>query len=143
MNQKGFTLVELLLVVALVFIVSLFTFPIGLSFLYAQTLDETTYGLTGTLRAAQSHARHGKADSAFGVKILSNSYVLFAGDSYALRDQTFDTTYSLPASVAVEGFDEVVFEQSTGYPDVMGVLSLSLYGKTAVVVLDAYGLVGK
>lgn len=112
--NKGFTLLELLIVIALVIILVALTFPIGLNFYGNQAMDETSSNIISALRKAQSQSIFQNNDSSFGVKFLSDSYVLFQGGSYGGRIQSEDEIFSLPKGVSVSGADEIVFSKLSG-----------------------------
>lgn len=122
---RGFTLTELLLVIGIMLIIAIFTSPIGISFYQTQLLNETSDGLTSALRSAQSFARSGKHNHSFGVRILSDSYVLFEGDSYASRVVGEDDIFHISGTVVLSGIDEIVFSALDGKPNVVGIISIS------------------
>ena len=113
---KGFTLLELLLVISGIVIIAVFTMPIGINFYNAQSFDETASGILSNLRRAQNQAFFQKNDSDYGVKFLANSYVFFRGSSYALRATSDDEIFYLPSGISIAGDDEIVFKKFTGRP---------------------------
>ena len=98
--QKGFTLVELLLVIALILIVAVPSLMFGGNFMGSMYTDD----------AAQEN-------SPWGVKLEQGEFLVFAGDSYASRDSQFDTGYAINRNVNIANFDEVVFSSPSGLPD--------------------------
>lgn len=137
--RRGFTVIEVSLVVSLIFIVGAFFFPLSISFLQAQVLDEHTDGLVSALRKAQAHAFYARNDSAFGIKILSESYVLFQGTSYASRTTSEDQIFTTPDSISMTGLSEIVFAEHTGLPDVSGTITVSLEDRERRIDINAYG----
>lgn len=125
-NPGGsFTLIELLLVIGGAIIITALTMPVGLNFYRIQVLDETANDILGILRRAQTQATFQKNDSAFGVKFLPQSYVLFQGSSYAERVQSEDETFDLSVGITVSGIDEAIFEKLTGIPSATGTLTIN------------------
>ena len=139
MYKKGFTLVEILLVVSTAIIIAAFTIPVGIKFFQMQTLNEAVSDIVGILRRAQSQSVFQKSDSAFGIKFLSGSYVLFQGDSYGLRDQGKDEVFTLLNSIVVNGIDEVVFTKLTGIPNITGTLTIVLGDYSQSININAQG----
>lgn len=137
--MRGFTLVELLIVIAVASLVSLLTLPVGIKFFQSQTLDETSSDILNTLRRAYSQAVFQKNDNAFGVKFLSGSYVLFQGSSYAARTISEDESFTLPGGVTTSGIDEIVFAKLTGIPNTTGALTVTLGSDSQALDINSHG----
>jgi len=137
--MKGFTLIELMLVTALMLALGSFLFPVSASYLQTQVLEDTVNDLTAVLRRAQIQASLEKDDSAFGVKILSDEYVLFSGDSYATRSTDEDETFALSSTLSMSGITEVVFAKLSGIPNTTGSITLSLGETSQDITINAYG----
>lgn len=131
-------MLELLLVIAAAILIGALTVPVGIRFFQTQTLDETTAGILETLRRAQNQAMFQKNDSAFGVKFLSGSYVLFQGTSYG-EVPSEDESFSLPSGIAASGIDEVVFSKLTGTPNPRGTLIIASGYDSASININAQG----
>jgi len=138
-NSAGFTLIELLLVITVVIVITALTIPVGIHFYQTQVLNETMDGILGVLRRSHNQAVFQKDDSAFGVKFLSDSYVLFRGESYVARVQNDDETFILPTGVGVSGIDEVVFTKLTGLPSATGTLTIISGNSSQMLNINSYG----
>lgn len=139
--MRGFTLLELLLVISVAIIIAGLTTPIGVRFFQTQTLDETTSSILGTIRRAQNQAVFQKNDSVFGVKFLFGSYVLFQGSSYASRIQSEDESFTLSSGIATSGIDEVVFTKRTAIPNIIGTLIITFGNDSQALNINAQGKV--
>ena len=139
--MSGFTLIESLLVVALFGVVAVFMFPLTLSFYNVQILSEIEIGVQTALQNAQVNAVTQKNDSAHGVKMLSDSYVLFQGDSYLTRNTLLDTPILYPSTLEYTGVDEIVFEQYTGKPSATGTLSFEYAHESKIVTVYDSGFI--
>jgi len=137
--MKGFTLLELLLVIGAAILIAAFTIPVGVRFFQNQILDETTSSILGALRRAQNQAISQKNDSVFGVKFLSGSYVLFQGNSYGSRIQSEDESFSLPGGITTAGIEEVVFAKLTGIPNTTGTLTIISGNDSQTLNINAQG----
>ncbi|PCI19705.1 hypothetical protein COB64_03265 [Candidatus Wolfebacteria bacterium] len=137
--MKGFTILELLLVIGAVIIISALTIPIGVRFYQTQILNETTSDILGTLRRSQNQAAFQKNNSAFGVKILSDSYVLFQGNSYVGRTVTEDESFSLSGGITISGIDEVVFNKLTGISSTTGTITVTSGSDSQILNINAQG----
>lgn len=140
---KGFSLIELLLVIAGTVIIAALTLPVGIRFFQTQQLDEATSNILNTLRKAGSQAKFSKNDSAFGVKFLSGSYVLFQGNSYASRTQSEDETLNLSSGITTSGITEIVFAKITGIPNTTGTLTISFLNDNQTITINGQGNVSR
>jgi len=139
--MRGFTLVELLLVVGMMAILASFVAPVSTSFFQAQALDETAAGVLDTLRRAHAHALFQKNDSDFGVRFLSGSYVLFQGASYDARVQAQDETFDLPAGTAISGTPEVMFVKRSGAASSTGYVTVTAGNASTTIFVSSAGVI--
>jgi len=139
--MSGFSLIELMLVMTMFGVVTAFMFPMSISLYQSQVLTEVESGMRTTLQTAHTRAVSQKSDSAHGVKVLENSYVLFEGYSYDTRENENDTSVQIPNSFIHSGFDEIVFAQYTGVPSATGTLSLEYAHDTSAVIVYESGVV--
>ena len=114
--KKGFTLIELMIVVALIIMFSALTLPMSFSFFQEATLKDQVRNLENSLRKAQAMAITGREDSSAGVKITQSECIIFEGESYEKRREEADITIPFPVALSVSGANEIVFQKSTGLP---------------------------
>ncbi len=141
--NRGFSLLELLLVIALlIFLVGL-TLPISLYFFQTILLDKATITVIDTLRRAQLQAMLQKNDSSFGVKIFPGAYyyVLFQGDSYDSRVQNEDEYFFVWGDIEVVSgrVDELVFSKFTGTPSITGTVYVTLGNNIEGININSEG----
>ena len=122
-SLTGFTLIEFLIVGATIILLSGLFLPVGFGFFQTQSVDEARENVVSVLRRAQNQALLQKNDSPFGVKFMSNSYVLFQGDSYLARQPSEDEIFLIPSGVSMSGLGEVVFSKFIGGPSAVGIIS--------------------
>ncbi|MFH1956385.1 MAG: prepilin-type N-terminal cleavage/methylation domain-containing protein [Patescibacteria group bacterium] len=137
--SKGFTLIELLIVIVVSIAVVGITIPAGLNFYNNQIFEETADNLLVILRKAHGQAVFQKNDSAFGVKFLSDSYVLFQGDSYAVRSAGEDEIFNFSSNISISGADEIIFSKLTGAPNTTCTLTITSNGKSQSININQYG----
>lgn len=141
-NQRGFTLVEMLLSVGIIAILTGLSVPVYATFAARNDLDLNHQSTAQALRRAQTYARAVEGDSQWGVSIQSNQTVLFKGASYATRDAGFDETTSFgPGVTSTTG--EIVFAKLSGAPSTTGGVTLTQTSTndTRTVNLNAKGMV--
>ena len=115
--KKGFTIMEILIVIALIAIFLGLTVPFGMDFYRQQVLEEVAAEISNTLKTAQSYAQTGRGSSSWGVRFFEEEFVLFMGNNFSERDETRDRVFDFPSGINVPGeIEEVVFEIGTGYP---------------------------
>jgi len=137
----GFTLIEVLLSVAIIGLLVGLSLPVYLSFQNRNDVDIATQTIAETLRRGCAYSRAVQADSQWGVAILPTAITLFKGSSYASRDTTADETVTLPAVATVSGLTEVVFGKLSGTPTATGTITLTSPATTRSISLNAKGMV--
>jgi len=138
---RGFTLIELLLVIALVVLFGAVLFPIGISSYQSQVLSQTKEEVIHSLRFAQTFAMSGKHDSAFGIKIVSEGYILFEGNAYTSRVEANDEFFSVPGVISFSGIDEIVFTKLSGTPSITGTIIISSQNREEFVRILPGGVI--
>ena len=142
MNQQGFSLLEVLLSVAILAVLAGLSLPVYESFLRRNDLDLTAQQVASSLRRAQTFARANSYDSVWSVAVQSSNVTLFRGTNFAGRDQTYDESVAIPASVSVSGLSEVQFSKLTATPNTTGSITLtSTANATRTVTVNAKGMV--
>lgn len=140
-NEKGFTLLELLLSIAIIGILAGLSLPVSRTMLIKNDLDIATSNTVQTLRRAQVLSQAADGDTTWGVKIQSGSIVLFQGASYASRDSAYDETFDVPTSITPSGISETVFTKLSGNPQTTGTITLSTETDTKSITLNGKGMV--
>ncbi|OGZ18545.1 MAG: hypothetical protein A2Z68_00880 [Candidatus Nealsonbacteria bacterium RBG_13_38_11] len=120
--KQGFTLIELIIVVALIFIFSSTTFPVSYSFFHKTAIKDEARNIESSLRKAQALAITSRNDSSAGVKFSQDGYTVFEGESYEDRRESKDLVIAFPIVMSVDGVQEVVFEKTTGLPIFPGMI---------------------
>lgn len=151
--QTGFTLLEVLIVVALMIILAATALPLYGNLQWTAQLNEIEARAVGELRLARELSSARSGDSQYGVYFEVNPasadrMIFFRGASYALRNPDYDRTTSLSDILTLQsglsgGGDEVVFTKNFGIPSVTGTITLthSGSGDSRVISINAYGMV--
>jgi prepilin-type N-terminal cleavage/methylation domain-containing protein len=142
-KEAGFTLMEMLLSVAIISILAGMGVPIYESFARRNDLDLTTQAVAETLRRAEAYARNGNNDSSWSVEVQSNAVTLFKGATYASRNTNYDETVSVPGSITLSGLGELQFAKLSAKPNTSGNIVLSsTTGDTRTITVNDKGTVG-
>ncbi|MEI8103724.1 MAG: type II secretion system protein [Candidatus Moraniibacteriota bacterium] len=140
--QKGFTLLEMLLSVALMGALAGLSLPVYQSFQVRNDLDIAATTLAQSIRRAEVLSQGSAGDTTWGVAIQSGSIVIFQGASYAVRDVTWDEVFSVPTSITVTGASEIIFAKVTGLPTTTPTITLSTpINETRTLTINTYGTV--
>lgn len=123
--MKGFTLLEVILVIATITVLAAISVPVYSSLQVRNDLDVATNTTLQTLRRAQTLSQAVDGDSSWGVKLQPSDITLFKGASYSARDTNFDEVYTLSGNVIPTGISEVVFSKFLGNPNSTGTLVLT------------------
>lgn len=118
-KESGFSLIEVLLSVAIISLLVGMSLPIYQSFQTRNDLAIATENIASMLRRAQTYSRGMSDDSQWGVHVETGSATLFKGGSYATRDTSFDEVITIPDSFLVSGSD-VGFSKFLGVPTFSG-----------------------
>ena len=122
---RSVTLIEILLVIALMTIVLSFSLPVYQLLNVRNDLDLATIAIVQATRRAQILSRGMSGDSAWGVKIQKGSLILYKGSSFTSRDQNVDEQTALAPEIEVTGLDEINFSKLSGLPQNSGATILS------------------
>lgn len=142
MNPKGFTLLEVLLSVAIISLLMGLSLPVYESFVRRNDLDLATQQLVATLRRAEAYARGINRDAVWSVRIQPSSVTLFQGTDFAARNVAYDETFTLSGSITPSGLSEIQFAKWSATPNTTGTITLnSSVNSTRTVTVNAKGMV--
>lgn len=141
MAGKGFTVVELLIVVGITVVLAAAAAPIYSNLQVSTQLDEASAQITQDLRLAREQSRAGVYGVSHGVLFGANSYTLYQGASYAARDATYDQINTFSKALAITTTfpgNEVTFTTGTGAPSATGtiVVAHDVSGTRTILVND-------
>lgn len=141
-GQKGFTLIEMLLSVAIIGMLVGLSLPLLQSFQARTDLDVTTEAVANSLRRAQTYARGVSGDSTWSVRIASGAATLYKGSTYASRDSSYDEATTISTTFTVSGLSDVTFSKLSATPSTTGsVIITGTTNDTRTVTLNAEGMV--
>ena len=141
-NQRGFTLVEMMITVMVIAVVLGFSFPVYISYQNKNNLNLTTTNIVSMLRRAQTYSRGVYGDSTWGVAFQTDAVTLYKGANYASRDTAYDEVSTVSGNISRTGLGEVNFAKSTAVPSVTGTITLTTSeNDSTTITLNAEGMV--
>ncbi len=139
---RGFTLVEMVLSIAIFTLILAMTLPMLRTFTLRNDLDVATNSIVQNMRRAQTLAYVADGDTSWGLHVTVGSILIYKGVSYAARDQTYDEVTTMPTSIDVAGLNDVTFTKATGIPQSTGSLTLtSASNETRTITINQKGMV--
>lgn len=145
-SQKGFTVVEILLVVSISVILLAASGPALQTYLGKRSIDTWTLSLQDALRRARAQSVAGLNGTAYGVHVEADNFVLFSGTTYAVDPENEVAT--LPGTITLSnislngGGADIVFNRNTGETNQNGTVTVSYQsGGTKTVSINELGLV--
>ena len=140
--NRGFTIIEVMLSLAIIAVLAGISTPIYQSFQVRNDLDIATVTIAQSMRRAQVLSEAVDGDTTWGVDIRSGSITLYKGVSYAGRDTTFDELFDMPTSITPSGLGGIVFAKFTGLPQTTGTITLtSNANETRTITINSKGTV--
>lgn len=139
--RKGFTLIELVIAMALMAAFVLFGVPFGVEAYQDYVLTSTTRDLVSVLRRAQTLAATNTGASAYGVAFSSDHVVLFKGSSYPARDPAFDEAHTLSPALRVVALPEIVFAPLSGAPAAASTVVVTSGLRVQTIEVNPHGVV--
>lgn len=139
--NNGFSLIEVLLSIALIALLSGLTAPVFLRMQTKNDLDMAVISLAQSLRRAQIQSQAVDGDTTWGVKVQTGSLTLFKGQSFAARDTSYDETFELNSNITLGGPTEIVFAKFTGLPQTIGAITFSINSDSTTLNVNEKGTV--
>lgn len=137
----GFTIVELLIVISIIFILGALSSAFYSRFFLQNTLQATNDQIIEELHTAQMFSIQGQNNSAWGVKYLPGKLVMFSGSDYVSRNSNLDRFYDLNSGVNVNGFNEIIFSKIYGFPSASSTITLSANNNSKIIMVNEFGVV--
>ena len=131
--QKGFTLLEIMLSVAIIIVLAGAVSPFYVDWKNAVELDSAVAQIRQDLRLARARSLSGYNDSPHGVYFDidpsgADKIIVYQGSSYAAREVGYDKEYEFDASLSLSTDitgNEINFSQGLGEPSQTGEISIT------------------
>ncbi len=138
-KREAFTLIEVLISLTLTALLARAGIPLVMDSYRTYLLASEVRTAVSIMRRAESFAMSNQGQSAHGVRILADQFLLFRGASYASRTQAYDEAFPRLSGITISGPDEVVFASVSGLPSATGTIGLSNGPKSANITVNSQG----
>ena len=142
---KGFTFIELILVVSLVLVLGTMGTSLAARFMTQNAVANAQDQLIGDLRKAQMNAMAGKQNDNWGVYYASNTITLYRGGSWGTKVAGFDEKFSVPGGVSITSSTGILdwnFTRVTGMvSNAPATITISGTGTTKTITVNGQGMV--
>ena len=115
-NRSGFTIIELLLVIAIMTVTLSIMIPVSTDYQKRNDLDLAQTTFAQSVRRAQQLSMASDGDSQWGVATdsINGNIVVYKGATFIGRDTSFDENYDLSKAITVSGQSEYDFTKLLG-----------------------------
>jgi prepilin-type N-terminal cleavage/methylation domain-containing protein len=141
-KAHGFTLIELVLVVALLLTVAVLSTSFYSRFLVQNDVSNTVDRLVNSLRKAQINSMMGKQNDTWGVSYASKKITLFKGATLGINP-SFNEVFTVNNAITVSGLNEIVFSSPNGTPSTAATITISGNNSSKTIKVNAQGVVSK
>lgn len=134
--NKGFSFIEIILVVGLMLIVASAVTPIGSNWYSLNNFDSIFNSTLSSLRKAQSFAIDKKSNTTWGVCLTGSIIRFFSG---TCNSPVIKNDYQLPNDITVSGLSTVTFSNLRGEPSSAQSIIISGGGKSKTISINLLG----
>ena len=120
-NNKGISLIEILIIVSIIGIISTIVVPSLSRFHDQQALRNTTEDVISLLNEARNNTISSKNSTTYGIHFQSNKIILFSGSSFTISPSNkqidFDSVIIIPSVGGINlngGRSDIIFDRITG-----------------------------
>lgn len=140
MNTRAFSLVELIFVLAILFILGVSSISIYKVWQTKNSISSSKSVVLQSLYEAKENALLGINDSNWGIKKIDNKIILFSGNSFLERNLSKDKIFDLVKNSNISNLDEIIFNKFDGLPS--NTLTIVFYGEgnSEQIVINAQGI---
>lgn len=140
---RGFTLLELLVVIALISLVSAISLPYALNQIGYNVVANSAKDIASLIYLAQQDAYNGRNDKNYGVKFNAANYSAYIGPDFGNAEATdlyvLDTKVTLNPIMLSGGATDINFTQGSLEPSAYGTISVTDSITTFEVIINSEG----
>ena len=144
-KKPGFTLFELLLVIAVVSIIVMITLPLALRDFQGEKTKSVTVDISSNLYVVQQYANSRKNNKSYGVRLLPDRFVLFIGESFIGAESTEEI--ALPQGILIQNIQlegsgtDLIFNSGSFKTGNYGTFEITNVFDTFLLTVNQEGLI--
>lgn len=138
--MKGFTILEILLSVAMISILVGASVPLYSIYSSRDVVTQGSYLVVNSLHAAKIHSMSGKDDDIWGIYLQSSGVTFYKGESFNLRDTSYDYFIDFQEEISISGINDISFDKK-GASSHSGTITISNYGQEKSITINEEGII--
>ncbi len=143
--KDGFTLLELIIVVAILSFISLFVFSAFTDYKDTQVAEATVVEINSLIKETRQKTISAETSSQFGLHFATSSLVVFEGATYSAGNSSNRTYnfYNTNIDAELSGGDDIIFSRLTGEASATGTIAIghTRLNSTTTLVMQSTGLI--
>ncbi|MDI6820811.1 MAG: prepilin-type N-terminal cleavage/methylation domain-containing protein [Patescibacteria group bacterium] len=140
-RNKGFTLIEVMIVFAIIALIALIGISLGIDNYRYYLLTTEIKNFISIMRSAKWAALSNNYKQSYGLSLQLDKFVIFQGSTYATRNTIFDEVYPRNQSINVTGPSEVVFSPLSATPNATGTFVFSNSIVSRMITINSHGAI--
>ena len=134
--RPGLTLIEIIMVIAIIVILGAATTPFLSSFVLRNNTETSQDKVISSIRKAQNYAMNGKSNATWGVCISSNSVRMYSG---SCSSPTTSEDFDIPSTVTITNLNDTTFSKRRGEPSAAMSVTVSSSIETKTITVNTAG----
>lgn len=142
---RGVTLIELLLVVAIISTIGILSISFSSQFLTQNDVQNTSDQLVNSLRKAQMYSMTGRRESSWGINYSNDTITLFKGTAFG-QDPAFNERFTVNSNITISGLSgDIFFTKITGLPNNTPTITISSTSSNSskTIMINTQGIVDR
>jgi len=139
-NGAGFTLIEIIIALAILTLLLGITLPLGWDFYTTTTLQSERDTLVSLVTRARAYTLTNRNSAPHGLALSGQTFTLFQGASYAAHTPQYDEPFPRTSSVVITGPSEIVFTPLSGDAP-QATFTLTLGNKSRSITVNQEGMI--
>lgn len=138
--MKGFTILELLLAVAMIAVLVGVSIPLYSIYYSRNSISDSSALVVDSLRAAREMSVASKHGSVWGVRLEQGKVTIFKGQDFSSRDQSHDQVIILEDDIIFTGLNDIYFTKA-GTPNQVGNIAVSYSEEALLINVNEKGII--
>ncbi len=140
--MRGFTFIEILIIIGLISLLAILGFNFVFSFYYQFALEGEFELLINLIKKIRLEALDNLYSLPRGLYFTTSSYIVFSGNNYLSRNSQYDIVYPRFEKIQIIApFNEIVFQNFSATTSASGTIELKLFDQKRKIIINNEGWV--